>query len=116
MKLDSIRKYCLSFPEATENLQWGEELCFKVRGKIFAMIALGGVPQSIMFKCAAEKFSELLEREGVEPAPYVGRYKWILLRSLDTLPERELQELIRESHDMVVAKAAVPSRKRRKQR
>ena len=72
MNVDLVRRYCLCFPQATENLQWGEELCFKVGGKIFATIALGAVPQSMCLKCTPEKFAELLEFEGIEPAPYVA--------------------------------------------
>ena len=45
MDVESIRHFCLSFLDATENLQWGEDLCFKVRGKIFAVLDLGSVPQ-----------------------------------------------------------------------
>ena len=44
MDIDTFRELCLSFPHATEKLQWEEELCFKVGAKIFAMIALGAVP------------------------------------------------------------------------
>jgi predicted DNA-binding protein (MmcQ/YjbR family) len=36
MNVDTIREFCLEFPEATENLQWGDDLCFKISGKIFA--------------------------------------------------------------------------------
>jgi predicted DNA-binding protein (MmcQ/YjbR family) len=116
MNVDFVRRYCLCFPQATENLQWGEELCFKVGGKIFATIALGAVPQSMCFKCTPEKFAELLEFEGIEPAPYVGRYNWVLLRTLDILPTSELQTLIRGSYEMVAAKAQVSKPKSRKKR
>ena len=51
MDIDTFRELCLSFPHATEKLQWEEELCFKVGAKIFAMIALGAVPQAVVFKC-----------------------------------------------------------------
>jgi len=34
MNIESLRTYCLSFPKATENIQWGHDLCFKVMGKI----------------------------------------------------------------------------------
>jgi hypothetical protein len=40
MKVDAIREFYLVFPETTENLQWGDDLCFKVRGKIFAILGL----------------------------------------------------------------------------
>jgi predicted DNA-binding protein (MmcQ/YjbR family) len=46
----------------------------------------------------------MIEREGCAPAPYVGRYNWIGVETLDTLPPRELEELIARSYEMVVAK------------
>ena len=105
MDVDSTRDYCLYFPDATENLQWGDDLCFKVHGKIFAILSLAAVPGSLCFKCSPEDFAQLLEREDVRPAPYVGRYKWVLVKSLQALPERELKDLIRQSYEMVAAKA-----------
>src|SRR5579872_4161106 len=111
MNLDSIRKRCLSFPGATERLQWEDELCFKVRGKIFAMVSLSSVPQRLIFKCDPEQFLELIENEGVVPAPYVGRYKWVMLESLEALPGSEIDRCIRKSHAMVSSKAK-PARSR----
>jgi predicted DNA-binding protein (MmcQ/YjbR family) len=104
MNFDALRVLCLSFPGATENLQWEEELCFKVRGKIFAMVSLGSVPQRLIFKCDPEEFLELIENEGVVPAPYVGRYKWVMLESLGVLPAFEIDSCIRKSYAMVEAK------------
>jgi len=104
MNIESLRKFCLSFPHATEKLQWGEELCFKVSGKIFAMVGLGAVPQTLTCKCDPEAFAEMTDREGIVPAPYVGRYKWVMLEHLDALREGELKELIAKSYDLVSAK------------
>jgi predicted DNA-binding protein (MmcQ/YjbR family) len=110
MNVDEIRKYCLSFPHATENLQWGDELCFKVGGKkiggkIFAILGLNAVPHRVCFKCAPETFAELIERESIRPAPYVGRYKWVLVERLDALSNDECRQLIRLSYEMVAAGA-----------
>src|ERR1700685_3722669 len=110
MNVDSVRGYCLSFPQARENLQWGETVCFKVAGKIFATLSLDSVPPSLCLKCSPEKFAELCEQEGVKPAPYVGRYKWVLLERLDVLSDEELEDLIRQSYKLVAAKAK-PKRK-----
>jgi predicted DNA-binding protein (MmcQ/YjbR family) len=104
MNVNSVREYCLSFPQATEKLQWGADLCFKVRGKMFAVMSLDSVPQGLCFKCTPEKFAELCELEGVRPAPYVGRFKWVLIEGLDVLPNDDLEELIRHSYEMVSAK------------
>jgi predicted DNA-binding protein (MmcQ/YjbR family) len=103
MNVDEIRKYCLSFPEATEKLQWGDALCFKVRAKMFAVLGLDQV--RFTFKCTPETFAELIEREDIHPAPYVGRYKWVMLDQLDALRRSELEDLVRQSYEMVAAKA-----------
>jgi predicted DNA-binding protein (MmcQ/YjbR family) len=101
-----LRKLCLSLPDATENLQWGETLCFKVRGKLFATVQLAeGKLAPIVCKSAPEQFHELLEIEGISPAPYVGRFQWILLANSNLLPAAETEALIRESYKLVVAKA-----------
>jgi len=114
MNVDFIRRFCLSFPQAKENLQWGDDLCFKVGGKIFAVLALSAVPQKLSFKCTPETFTELVEQEGIIPAPYVGRYKWVLLERLDVLADEELEALINQSYEMVAAKVAKPKRKKKK--
>jgi len=118
MDLDAIRAFCLSFPRATENLQWDEELCFKVGGKLFAVVGLGSVPQRITFKCSPETFAELTEQEGIAPAAYVGRYKWVTLEHLDVLSDAEVRQGISDSYKMVAAKANPRSKRAtgRKQR
>jgi predicted DNA-binding protein (MmcQ/YjbR family) len=102
MHVDSIRCYCLALPDTTEKLQWGDNLCFKVRGKIFAILGLD--ERQLCFKCAPEIFVELLERESLSPAPYLGRYKWILAEHLEALRDDEFEDLIRQSYEMVNAK------------
>jgi predicted DNA-binding protein (MmcQ/YjbR family) len=112
MKLDEIRKYCLNFPDATENLQWGDDLCFKIRGKIFAIVGLDN--PRLCFKCAPEVFAELIEREDIHPAPYVGRYKWVMVDRLDALAAAETRELIGQSYSMVAANAPKTSKNTKK--
>jgi len=93
-------------------MQWGDDLCFKIGGKIFAIISLDD--PRLCFKCAPETFAELIEREDIRPAPYVGRYKWVMLDRLDAVRGDELRELIRQSYEMVAAK--VPGKKSRKKK
>src|SRR3954463_2643082 len=59
----------------------------------------------IAFKCTPERAAELLEIEGAERAPYVGRYGWVSLRALDVLPSAELKQLLQSSSEMIAAKA-----------
>jgi predicted DNA-binding protein (MmcQ/YjbR family) len=103
MNVDEIRKFCLNFPGAKEKLQWGDALCFKIGGKMFAVLGLDDA--RLTFKCKPDAFAELVERENIRPAPYVGRYKWVILDRLDALRDDELREMVRQSYEMVSAKA-----------
>jgi predicted DNA-binding protein (MmcQ/YjbR family) len=106
MNVDEIRAYCLSFPHATERLQWGDALCFKIRGKMFAVLGLDRV--RLTFKCQPETFADLIERVDIRPSPYVGRYHWVMLERLDAVRNDELRDLLRLSYEMAVAKAPRP--------
>ena len=112
MNVDAIREFCLAFPEAAEKLQWGDALCFKVKGRMFAVLGLDN--PRLCFKCTPETFAELIEREDIRPSPYVGRYKWVMLDRLDAVRRDELQELIRQSYEMVAAKTPRTSRSKKK--
>lgn len=101
MEIEALRKFCLSFPHTTENVQWGYDLCFKVDGKLFAVTPLEVAPVRLSFKCSPENFAELCERDGVRPAPYMARAQWVALEQLNTLPDSELRELLAESYRLV---------------
>lgn len=101
MDIESLRKYCLGFPHVTEKVQWGETLCFKVDGKLFAVAPLEVEALRLSFKCSPENFAELCEREGVRPAPYLARAQWVAMEQLNTLPDTELRELLADSYRLV---------------
>jgi len=104
MDVAAIRKYCLSLPHSTEGMQWGDNLLFRIGEKIFTIVALDHAPPQLSFKCTPEEFAELVEREGIIPAPYLARNHWVLLESPDAVPRAELKRLIKDSYDMVAAK------------
>ena len=101
MDIDDLRLYCLQFPHATENVQWGADLCFKVDGKMFAVAALEISPVCLSFKCSPENFAELCERSHVIPAPYMARAQWVGLQELNAIPDDELRQLLAESYRLV---------------
>lgn len=101
MNIDAIRKHCLGFPHATENVQWGCDLCFKVDGKLFAVTPLEVAPVRLSFKCSPEDFAELCERPEIIPAPYMARAQWVALQSLSAIPDDELRQLLAESYRLV---------------
>ena len=113
MTLQRIREICLALPGATEQIQWGSDLVFKIGGKMFCVARTEPVepPKVAMsFKCDDETFAELVERDGVMPAPYLARAKWVALERFDTLDFNQLQPLITRAFEIVSAK--LPRRKK----
>ena len=110
MTLETLRGLCLSFPGATEQIQWSDDLVFKVGGKMFCVASTEPDTVALSFKCDDETFAALIEQEGIIPAPYLARAKWVALERLDALPNRELQPLITRSYELVRAK--LPARAR----
>ncbi len=104
MNIDWIRKYCLSLPAATEQVQWGNDLIFKVGGKMFAALPLEPGGPWMSFKCSPERFAELIERPGVRPAAYLARAHWVSLEAESALAREEIERLVRQSHGLVVSR------------
>jgi len=104
--LDWMRTFCLSLPHATEDVQWEHNLLFRIAGKMFCIANLepGMSPTKIAFKCTPEKFTELVEVEGIIPAPYMARNHWVAMLNLDALRQPEIKELISNSYQMVLEK------------
>ena len=104
MNVDWLRELCLSFPGATEQIQWGNDLLFKVGGKMFAATPLEPAPVCLSLKASPENFAELTERSHIIPAPYLARAQWVALETRDAVPHDELARLLRESYELVAAK------------
>lgn len=103
MTVDSIRRWCLALPGATEDIKWDDDLVFSVGGKMFC-VAMLEPPHRLSFKCDDEAFAELVERDGIIPAPYLARAKWVSLETLDAPMEwKELESRLRRSYDLVKA-------------
>jgi len=54
------------------------------------------------FKCTEEQFNDLIEQEGIDPAHYMTRNKWVAIERFEVLSDKELKGLLRNSYDMVV--------------
>ncbi len=104
MNVDWLRELCLSFPGATEQIQWGSDLLFKVGGKMFAATPLEPASVWLSFKSSPENFVELTERPNIIPAPYLARAQWVALETKDAVLPEELAGRLRDSYDMIFAK------------
>jgi predicted DNA-binding protein (MmcQ/YjbR family) len=104
MDIEWVRQHCLSFTGATEQIQWGSDLVFKVGGKMFAVTPLEPARIWLSCKCNPEEFAELVERPGIIPAPYLARAYWVAIETESALPRAEVQRLLRQAHELVLAK------------
>src|SRR5438552_11916239 len=104
MGLDWLRTHCLSLPHTTEEILWGDDLVFKIGGKMYAVMVLAPAKVVLSFKTTPEEFAELIERPGVIPAPYSARMHWVALENESALPRPEIWERVRRSYELVFAK------------
>jgi predicted DNA-binding protein (MmcQ/YjbR family) len=104
MDIEWVRQHCLSLPYTTEQIQWGNDLLFKVGGKMFAGMPLEPARVWLSLKADPEEFNELVEHPGVIPAPYMARAKWIAIEYERALPRDKVFRLVSKSYEMVFAK------------
>ncbi|MGA2572268.1 MAG: MmcQ/YjbR family DNA-binding protein [Terracidiphilus sp.] len=107
MDNERIREFCLSLPHTAETLNWGHHLVYwagdrEIGGKMFAMTDLDGTGTGVLwFHCGAERFHELLEREGIIGAPHLARAYWVALERWDALRPREIEDELRRAHALI---------------
>lgn len=100
--IDWVRELCLSLPQATEDIQWENDLLFRVAKKIFCVVTLEPhAAVKLSLKCTPEKFAELIEVEGIIPAPYMARNHWVAFVEMNALRRDEIKDLIRHSYELV---------------
>jgi predicted DNA-binding protein (MmcQ/YjbR family) len=103
MNIEDFRSYCLSLPGTTEMIQWGADLLFKVGDKAYVFMSMAP-PHGFSIKCSDDEFHEMISRDGIEPAAYLGRFKWVRVSSLDRLSDAETKLVVKKSYDHIVRK------------
>lgn len=116
MDVELLRGYLLTLPHVEETMQWGESLVFwvgdkAIGGKMFALANLHQDSRAVLaFAAGPERYLELLETEGVFPAPYLARAHWVAIEQWDVFPAAELKSLLRDARAIVEAR--LPKRTR----
>jgi predicted DNA-binding protein (MmcQ/YjbR family) len=116
MNMESLRAFCLALPDATEDIKWGQDLVFSVGAKMFCVVNTEP-PHQVSFKTTPEDFADLVEREGMRPAPYLARAVWVQEERLgQTLDHHEAERLIRQAYELVRARLPKKTRAGAKRR
>jgi predicted DNA-binding protein (MmcQ/YjbR family) len=113
---ERLREYALSLPYVVETMQWGANLVYwvgdkAIGGKMFALANLDEDPKGVLsFAAGPERYAELLETDGVFPAPYLARAHWVAIEHWGVFRSSELEELLESGRRLVYDK--LPKRTR----
>jgi predicted DNA-binding protein (MmcQ/YjbR family) len=103
MNIELIRNICNGLPSVTEDIKWGNDLCFMIGKKMFCVAPMDK-PLKVSVKVTDEEFGELTSRPGIIAAPYVARYKWILVEDAGIFNHQQWEHYISQSYNLVKSK------------
>ena len=103
MNKDEIADFCRGLPGVKEDIKWGGVQVFYVdQSKMFALFNLN--KDGLSFKVDHTLFLGYVDRPGIRPSPYLARAYWINMQPPYPMGAEELQDALRRSHQLVVAK------------
>ncbi len=110
MDTERIRAFLLKLPHVVETVQWGDNLVFWVSdkaigGKMFTLVNLDvGGKGVVSFSAGPEHYAELVEIDGLFPAPYMARIWWVAAERWDVLRPQQWEQELRAAYDITFAK------------
>jgi predicted DNA-binding protein (MmcQ/YjbR family) len=110
MDVERVRGFLLTLPHAAETMQWGDNLVFwvgdkAIGGKMFCLLNLDAGAQGVIsYSAGPERYAELVEREGIVPAPYMARIHWVAVERWSVLRNAEWESELRAAHAITFAK------------
>ena len=110
MDAERIRAFLLTLPHVVETMQWGANLVFwvgdkAIGGKMFALVNLDADGRAIIsYSAGQERYAELLEIEGILPAPYMARIFWVAIERWNVFRPSEWEQQLKAAHQLTFNK------------
>ena len=111
MDIDRIRTYLLTLPHVVETEQFGGLVFWvgdkAIGGKMFAWIKLEQTDSKfrvMSYIAGSERFNDLLETEGIFPAPYVARIFWVAVERWNVFRTAEWENELRAAYEITFNK------------
>jgi predicted DNA-binding protein (MmcQ/YjbR family) len=110
MDVERARAFLLTLPHAVETMQWGDNLVFwvgdkAIGGKMFCLLNLdAGAHGVISYSAGPERYAELVEQDGIVPAPYMARIHWVAVDRWDVLRNTEWESELCAAHEITLDK------------
>ena len=116
MNLDQARAFLVSLPHAIEAEQFGGLIYWlgdkAIGGRMFAHLNIeAGERYRIAFPAGMERYAELVEQDGLAPAPYLARAFWVAAERWDVLRPAEWEHQFRAAHALTLTKLPLKTRK-----
>ncbi|WP_263383025.1 MmcQ/YjbR family DNA-binding protein [Granulicella arctica] len=117
MDAERVRAFLLKLPHVVETLQWGDNLVFwvgdkAIGGKMFVLANLEADSKGVIsYSAGPTRFAELVEIEGLFPAPYLARIHWIAAHRWDVFRPKEWEHELRGAYDITLGKLPPKTRK-----
>jgi predicted DNA-binding protein (MmcQ/YjbR family) len=107
MDVERLRTFCLGLPHVVESHQWGCLLFWvgeqAIGGKMFALVGLEAGERVISYPTDPEHFAELVEQDGVIPAPYFARLHWVSVEHWGVYRNPVWEDELRAAYDLKFA-------------
>lgn len=104
MTAEEIQKKSMSFKAVTQDVKWENHLCFNIGDKMFLILGIDQVPVTASVKVSDEDFDGLCQKEGIIPAPYLARHKWVKVDDINRLSPKDWDRLIEHAYGFVKSK------------
>ena len=112
MKFDAFDRWVRTLPGVSFDVKWETHRTYCVGDKMFVMAGdLGEAAPRYLFKASDLAFEMLTESGAAEPAPYLGRAKWVRLCAPDSLSAPDLKAYVEQAHGLIAAKLTKKQRK-----
>ena len=111
MDVERIRAYLLTLLHVLETVQFGGLVFWvgdkAIGGKMFAWIKLeqtDNKPRVMSYIAGPERYAELLEIDGIFPAPYVARIFWVAVERWNVFRTAEWERELQAAHELTLNK------------
>jgi predicted DNA-binding protein (MmcQ/YjbR family) len=115
MDTESIRAYLLSLPHVDETEQWGGLVYWvgdkAIGGKMFAMMNPDGGEHPLSYPVGQARYAEMLEIDGLIPAPYMARIFWVTAEHWDVFRKSEWERELEAAHALTFEKLPPKTKK-----
>src|SRR3954454_21623601 len=101
MTIEDVQNICREFPAVTEDIKWEHHLVFSIGNKMFCVVGIDQDPVSATFKVTDEEFDEIRSRPHFGPAPYVAKYKWVLIHDISKMKKADWKKYLKQSYELV---------------